>query len=495
MNRKRQHNILGFTLVETMAAIAILLLVLVTAMNSLMYVVRMERINSVQNELDIQVRTTMERLRQDLRLSSMDYIFVYPQGSPTNSAISFPKARDDDGDGLIELDTDGKIIWDITLVYHVWNATPNELRLTTFDPRDNTLTDAQRQSQLESVVVNGNGYSTFNGQNARTRALFRNLFKWNVRGRGAQFDLYSPQVVRMRNVAIGTALLAPGNHTFKFSCVGKSASSTGYKIGLDQLVVSPCGVEREAEDQLGGATYSGAVPTKEYMAQGAWGANYQLAFPATGPGNTFTLTMENDRWEETNFKGDGALCEDTVVYFDESLSPADFVVALPGHTNAWMASAQTLDLNAKNTSADALKGCAVRVLVRGGSQYDGGAIDNSGPFHCAWFYASTYGKLKIKGAFLARAASLTNYIPDAVNDGIRLQFYYSNGSLAGNEIEIMPGDYARAELPSGSTMYIDKANSYIISYLVDAGVGRAMPAIGQNCIRRTRTEFLRVVIS
>lgn len=473
MSTKRQYKVSGFTLVETMAAVAILLLVLVTAMNSLMYVVRMERINSVQNELDIQVRTTMERLRQDLRLSSMDYIFVYPQGSPTNSAISFPKARDDDGDGLIELDADGKIIWDITLVYHVWQATPNELRLTTFDPRDNTLTDAQRQAQLESVVLNGNGYSTFNGQNARTRALFRNLFTWNVRGRGAQFDLYSPAVVRMRNVAIGTALLAPGNHTFKFTVVGKNALSTGYKIGLDQLVVSPCGVEREAEDQLATATYSGAVPTKEYMSQGAWGANYQLAFPATGPGDSFTLTMENDRWEETNFKGVGALCEDTTVFFDESLSPADFVVALPGHTNAWTASAQTLDLNAKNTSGGALRGSAVRVMVRGGATYDGGAIENSGPFHCAWFYASTFGKLKINGAFISKAANATNYSPDAVDNGIQLQFYYSGGGSAGNTIEIPPGDYARAELPAGATMYIDKAESYIISYLVDPDSGKA----------------------
>lgn len=468
-----QNRIAGFTLVETMAALGILLLVLVTALNSWMYIVRMERINSVQNELDIQVRTTMERLRQDLRLSSMDYIFVYPQGSPTNSAISFPKARDDDGDGLIELDADGKIIWDITLVYHVWSSTPNELRLTTFDPRDNTLTDAQRQSQLESVVVYGNGYSTFNGQNARTRALFRNLFTWNVRGRGAQFDAYSPTVIRMRNVEFGTALLAPGNHEFKFTVVDKNAQSTGYKIGLDMLVVSPCGVEREAEDQLPATAASGATPVKEFMSQGAWSGNYQLSFPATGPGATFTLTMENDRWEETNFKGVGALCEDSVVYFDESLSTPDFVVALPGHTNAWTASSQTLDLNRKNSSAGALKGCAVRVMVRGGSTYDGGAIENSGPFHCAWFYASTYGKLKIKGAFLSRAADATNYSPDAVDNGIQLVFYNSAGAKVGNEVEIAPGDYARGQLPSGATMYIDKAESYIISYLVDEDSGKA----------------------
>lgn len=469
MNQSRQRYVLGFTLVETMAALGIFILVLVMALNSWMYIVRMERVNSVQNELDIQVRTTMERLRQDLRLSSLDHIFVYPQGSPTNSAISFPKARDDNGDGLIELDANGKIIWDVTLVYHVWQATPNELRLTTFDPRDNSLTDAQRQSQLESVVLNGNGYATFNGQNARTRALFRNLFTWNVRGRGAQFDLYSPQVVRMRNVDIGTALLGPGNHAFKFTVLGKNALSTGYKLGLDQLVVSPCGIEREAEDQLATATYSGATPIREYMSQGAWGANYQLAFPASGPGASFTLTMENDRWEETNFKGEGALCEDTVVFFDETLSPADFVVSLPGGTS-WLASAQTGDTAPNTTSTDALKGFAIRVLIRGGQMADGGALDWDGPLYAVvvrgpWLV--TTKRLCIRGAFIAEAASHTSYSPDAAYAGKPLTFYDTGGVLIGSVADIPPGGTVYARL-TNETFIIDRSKSYIISFLVDS---------------------------
>lgn len=466
MNTKR-HSGKGFTLVEIMCAMAILIMTVVASVTGWSYLVRGERMNSVQNELDVQVRTTMERIRQDLRLSSMDHIFVFPQGVSTNTAISFPKARDDDGDGLIELDADGMIIWDITLCYHVWYATPNELRLTTFDPRDNNLNDAQRQSQLESVVVNGNGFSTYNSANASTRALFRNLFVWNIRGRGAMFDAYNPTVELKRNVEFGTCLINPGSHTYKFTVVDKNPLSSGYKVGLDMFVPSPSGIEREGEDQTVSAQ-SGASPFVEYMGQGAWGGNNQLSFTPGGPGSYFTLSMENDRWEETNFRGIGSLCEDTSVYFDESLWPKDFVLTLPSHTNSWEAQGQTLDTVVRGTSGGGLTGAAVRVVVRGAQLGDTSAIESSGPFHCAWFRASNNGKLKILAAFIAPAADSTTYNPDATNAGEQLTFFYSGGGSAGSTIEINNGDYARAELPAGKSLYVDKSQNYVISFLVDS---------------------------
>ena len=278
--KKNRQTKFGFTVVEALSAFAILMLALVAAMTGWGYVVRGERINSVQNELDIDVRTTMERLRNDLRLSSLDHVFVWPQGVSTNTAISFPKARDDDGDGLIELDANGLIIWDITLIYHVWNSSPNELRLTTFDPRDTTLDDAQRQAQLESVVVNGSGAGTYNAGNASTRALFRNLFFWNIRGKGAEFDTYSPTYTRMRNIEFGSCLLAPGPHDFKFEVLGKNANSSGHSIGLDTITPSPNGLPREGEAQYPPAVQSGASCSENYMAQGSWSGNYELLFPA-----------------------------------------------------------------------------------------------------------------------------------------------------------------------------------------------------------------------
>ena len=466
---KTPQSCRGYSLIELMISMAILVIATAVAVTGWQYIVRGERLNSIQNELDIDVRNTMERIRRDLRLSSMDHIFVYPQGVGTNTAISFPKARPDPNTGLITLNTNtGLIVWDQTLVYHVWVSTPNELRLTTFDPRDNSLDDAQRQSQLESVVQYGDGSQTYNSQNATTRALFKNLFTWEIRGRGAQFDGYNPTITRMRNVMFGTALLGPGSHSFQFKVLGQNAASSGYKIGLDTLVASPSGLEREAEDQLVSAQNGGMTFT-EYMAQGAWSGNNQLAFGGGGPGAGFTLSMENDRWEETNFRGLGSLCEDTEVQFNEFLNPKDFVLTLHGLTNAWFASVQTRD-TVRNSPADEMISCAIRVPVRGVQMYDGGAIEKSGPLEGVVFRAGSAGNgFRIRAAYIAEAASPTNYSPDALNGGTQLFF---------------PGGATDVNIPSSGVATgkpavvfpISREKTYLVSYLMTSWPNWANPA-------------------
>lgn len=195
--KTNNHSLIkGYTLIEVMLSVVILSAVFAMAILGWLYVIRGERMNNVQNELDIDVRGAMERIKAELRLSSLDHICYYPAGIGPYTAMSFPMARDDDGDGLIELDGNGKVIWDKTMVYHVWSSSPNQLRLTVFDPRDNSLTDAQRQEQLNSVVVNGNGNSTYNSANSETIPIFENLFDWSVHAKGASYDAYNPTLDR-----------------------------------------------------------------------------------------------------------------------------------------------------------------------------------------------------------------------------------------------------------------------------------------------------------
>ena len=458
----------GFSLIEAIVAMSLMIMVVVAAVNGWQYVVRGERLNSVQNELDIDVRNTMERLRNDLRLSSMDHIFVYPQGVGTNTAISFPKARPDPNTGLVALNTNtGLIEWDLTVIYHVWVSTPNELRLTLFDPRNPDLNDAQRQQQLEDVVQAGSGASTFNGGNASTRALFKNLFTWDIRGRGAQFDCYSPTLERMRNVMFGTALLNPGNHTFQFTAIGKNPSSSGYRMGLDTLVPGPSGLEREAEDQQISAQIGGSAFV-EYMGQGAWSGNNQLAFDAVAPGSKVELTMENDRWEETNFRGTGALCEDAVVVFDEDAVPKDFVVTVHGETNGWLAAMQTKS-SVQSTGLDSMSGTAIRMPIRGGQMYDGGAIEYSGPLKGVVFRAGNPGSgFRIRSAFIAEAADPAAYSPDAVDNGIQLFF---GGSTDVN----IPSNLSATGTPA-SAFYISPEKTYLVSVWVSSLANWANPA-------------------
>jgi len=371
-------NKLGFTLVELGTAASITVIAVTIAMAALVYGLRAAGQSQVQNELDIDVQKSMERLKHGIRLSSLDKMFFYPTGAGPYSAISFPMARDDDGDQVIEVDGDGYIIWDETLVYHVWLSAPHQLRLTTFDPRDDSLTDAQRQVQINSVAVNGTGNLTHNGVNASTRVVFENLFAWTIIPRGSTYDGYASVLSRDMNVILGSCVLDNGSHTFTFTVNGKNPNSTGHQIGIDSLVVSPCYGVREAEAQLPATDYSGAVPVSQYMAGGSWNGNYQLLFPATAAGQYFTLTMENDRWEETNFRATGETHEDTTVSFDQSGSPYDFVTHLRGLVTNWYARQQTGDTNSATASDDLLRDCAVRVLLRGEEMINGNWIECNG---------------------------------------------------------------------------------------------------------------------
>jgi len=436
-------------------------IVLLVVITSWLYLLYGEKLNSVQNELDIDVRTAMEWLRADLRLTSMDKVFFHPEGPGPYVAVSFPMARDDDGDGVVELDENDHIIWDRTVIYHRWDAVPNQLRITVFDPRDNSLTDEQRQEQLESVVIHGNGDYTYNSGNASTMALFENLFEWAIYAKAAVFDAYSPIVTRAKDVALGSILLDNGEHEFRFEVVGKNAASSGYKIGIDTVVVSPCGYPREAEAQLPVTEESGASVETEYMEEGSWSGNYQLLFPATDHGHYFVLTMENDRWEETNFRATGSECENTEVEFDTSLSPQDFVVRLEGglaDTN-WFAGDQTRDLDVDSSQYDEIKGCAVRVLIRGEQMTDGGWIDHDGGNVRLRFDAG-FLPLTILAAYIAEAADPTNPAPNAAQPGVQLYF---GGA---EEVTIGTWGYGWAQPAAGTSFPIEKEKSYLVSFLV-----------------------------
>ena len=466
MNRNSQPK-RGYTLIEVLGSILLLTLVMSAAISSWLYIVRAERINSVQNELDVDARIAMERLKSDLRLSATDKMYFYPEGVGPYTAMSFPKARDDDGDGVIEIDPYTNVIWDQTIVYHVWPSTPHQLRRTVFDPRNNTLTAAQRQAQLNSVVANGNGASTYNAGAARTSPVFQNLFVWRIKSKGPQYDAYSSSLGRDLNATLGSILLTPGSHTFKFRVTGKNAASSGYKIGIDKIAASPSGIQREAEAQTVSAQ-SGATAANELMTLGSWSGNYQLSFPASAANHFFTLTMNNDQWEETNFDDSRAQSDDILKLFDQQISPKDFVIYLTPPTNVWMVDWQTLDASGgSSTTGAVLRACAVRVPMRGAMMMEGGAIKYSGRFHCMYFYASASSRLKILGAYLSEASDQENYGPDATNVGVQLTFPATGGPT----IDIAAGSYGRAELPTGSSFYFDKDRSYFVTYLVvdDAG--------------------------
>lgn len=462
MNTSRIAAGNGYTLVEMMVSLAIVTIVIAGATAGWVFLARAERVNSVQTELDMDVRKSMEQIKRDLRLSALDKMVFYPSGPGPYTAVSFPMARDDNGDGLIEMMPNGtNILWDSTVIYHVWTGTPNRLLKTVFDPRDNSLTDTQRMEQLASVALNGNGKSTYGAANAKTYKIFENLFTWKIWPKSASYDAYYPTLSRDPSATFGSILLSPGSHAFKFTVSGKNTNSVGYQVGVDTLTVSPCGAEREGEAQLPASGQTGATAVANYPA-GSWSGNSQLLFPATGSNATFTLTMDNDRWEETNFRGEGALCDKTLVEYDSSLK--DYIVRLEGLGNAWTAEGQTGDSAPVSDNSDSMANCAVRIPIRGRNLLNnGGTIQFNGMYHYVLFEASTNLSLNIQAAYIAEAADQANYTMDAASAGTPL-YFWSGGSYSQTGIEIGRGGSAwgRTQLPYP----VDATKTYLVTMLV-----------------------------
>jgi hypothetical protein len=329
-----------------------------------------------------------------------------------------------------------------------------------FEPYDPTLTAAQRQMQLNSVVTNGNGQSTFGADAASTSVLFANLFSWKVTTAGASEDCYE-SVPKRERVTFGSVVLNPGAHTFRFEVIGKNLSSAGRKIGVDALYVSPSYGPREGEAQLPPLTQVGVAAQRDYMAGGSWSGNYQLGFPATADGQYFELSLENDRWEETNFDGDGAQLSDTAVVFNQDLIPMDFVVKLDGPGTNWSAAAQAADTNLAGR-ASSLSDCVVRIPLRGDEMVAGGWIGSSGR-RSKFAFTAGAGSFDIDAAFVAESASSLTNTPDTVSGATRRVMFGGNDSRS---------------IPAGTTAWSDlidfpvsKAKSYLLSFVVRPGFG------------------------
>jgi hypothetical protein len=459
---KTRHAQAGFSLAEMLFAVVLTVIIVSAGTVGYIYLLQGEHLNSTQAGLDINVRTAINALRHDLRLSAMDKIIFYPAGPGPYTAVSFPMTTPNPN-GLLNYGTNGLIQWDKTVIYHVWSGQPNQLRVTTFSPRNNTLSDALRQAELSSVVTVGNGSAVANDGTASERALFSNLVQWNIYPQRAIFDGYSSNTVRAVNYDLGTYILTPGSHQFTFTAIGKNALSSNYTIGLDTLVMSPCGVEREAEAQ----TVATGSATPAYMPNGGWGGNYRLLSSCTATGQYFTLSMENDRWEETNFRGTGAVCDGTTVLFDQTGGTNDFVVQLEGPGYAWQAATQTGDGVGGSSSGDTLRGSAVRVLLRGSEMANGNDIQLDGSMNYVCFMAASNKPLGIVAAYISECSSTGNISVDAApTNSAQLLF---NGTSASKEIPAGSNAWAW----SSSKYQVDRDKSYLVSFLVTNVTGHS----------------------
>jgi hypothetical protein len=448
-----------FNLIEMMFTVVLMVFIVSMALGGWAYVVSCLRKIQVQNELDLDVRRAMEGLKNDVRLTSLDKLLLYPQGAGPYTAVSFPKARDDDDDGLIDLDADGHIIWDQTVIYHAFRGESHQLRRTVIQSWDSALTDSERHAQLAAVVAAGDG-----GNGATTRVVFENLFTWSIQGKATVFDAYNPVLGRSPQFAFGSAYVAPGSHVLTFRVVGRNPASGGHELGLDTVIMSPSALPREAESQVVVASSAGTVCTPQYMPAGNWSGNHELHFNGGRIGDFFSCGVPSDRWEETNFSGTGAFSDGAVVVFDTTLGSGDFVVRLAEGGPLWEAAQQTgAAAQEPGPTAGELSGAVIRTLIR--SSYLG--TGSASPVKNPWFLFTaplTGGKVRIVRAYVARNASGTGpATPENVSTGLALVFGGPGGT---SSVTLSPGESAWATLPTGVAFYMYPCETYAISFEV-----------------------------
>ncbi len=463
----------GHTITEAMIALVLVMIAMSMAMAGWLYMARGEKRNATQLELDMNVRKAIEQVRSRLRLSSLERVMFYrPPGAEHYTAISFPLAEDDDGDGLIETSDGTNIVWDKTVIYHVWKGSPEQLLCTTFSPRDNTLSQEQRRQQLAEVVTAGNGAGTINGAAASTVTVFENLFDWKLWPKGSTFDAYSDSLKR-ELVPFGSMVLTPGAHSVMFRTTGKNSASSGYKIGLDYVRASPSGSDREAEWQSVLANPSSVAVSRQYMTQGSWSDNYQLFFDASAVGQSVSLALENDCWEEHTFRTPGGSFERTSMKRTSFASTGleDGCISLDGLGWNWYAANQAPGTNFLLMSDTNYDRCAVRVLIKGACLPDGGFISADGQYPYVWFNgpASYFGpgrKTKIKSIYFGQVDDSAGYASamNIVTNTLRRMSPFYNDEL------VLSG---WVPLAVATPYYqIQRTNTYAVTFYIESlGVG------------------------
>ena len=476
----------GFTLVEVVASLTIFMVAAALAMSGYILLSKKAQQRNTQNELNNDAQTAIERLKTDMRLSSMNQIFYYPKGNPPYTAVSFPVAYDSDGDGVIERDSSGMIIWDDTIIYHIRRGSPDELVRTLVSSRNNSLSDSQRQFQLDKVVDTGSGDTAVTaGETAKSTVIFKNLLNWSLTPRIGSFVCYAPSRMQ-ETINMGYVLLEPGNHEFQFTVEPRSTSSTGNLIGIDSLTVSPSYLPREAEACLPATRSSGATPTAQYNS--SYSGKTLLSY-AGQAGDSFTITMDNDRWEDTNFGGRYSIQSNTVIntHYDSVTAPiiADNVIELDGNKMAWEAAEQCGDYSGSGSGTN-LMGKVIRVMLKGSSLPAGGShILGSGAKTKFTFAAAPLSGLKIGDVVFGESISSNTqdmaYVPSTI-----LEIPFNNGGTVNNSTTIPANSRKESEWME---LAIDPNKNYILSYSIIDGspmvwndVNTTLPAASQIAV-------------
>ena len=306
-------------------------------------------ISRISSGLRIDLQNAIERIREEIRLSSLDYMSFYPSGAVEYTAISFPLPKYATG-GFLTLDeTSGKITWDKSVIYHVSSGRTKLLRTEkTFK-----LDSGERYTQLAAVVAAE--------ETAGTKVVLESLdvAGFTITPKIVKFDGYNPSFKQSDKVNFGSIKLEPGAHKLRFTATGKRYDDVGnYRFGIDTLSITPSGCEREAENC---AVVAGETTTSysTELAGECSGNSYVKC--AANEDEYITFSLYYDLWRESNFEN--SIRNNTILTDDQlriKLATQD-----EGGEVCWQAAAQTGSESNALTLGTLPANIAVRNVLKG----------------------------------------------------------------------------------------------------------------------------------
>ncbi|MFH1665933.1 MAG: prepilin-type N-terminal cleavage/methylation domain-containing protein [Candidatus Omnitrophota bacterium] len=292
----------GFTLIEVLFVAIITVMVVSTILSAWIFTQKTWSGERYQTFLRVDMLKSMETIKSDLRLSSTSYMSFYPMTSGVYTAMSMPQAECD-RDGFFTMDSEGKIAWDKTIIYHiVTDGDEKHLCRTVIDSWDDDLDQDGRYNLLEDVV---SGDDTGDSYKYLMKSY---LDRFEIEPSAPLIEFYtdSAEPVKSRNVVFGYAELSPGSHTIEFTVMGKNQSSGGYAFGIDSISIDPCGSYRDAEYYDSSFAPGGALTTSgnsiNIYNDSIWRNQNYLEYAASGEGSFLEITDGYDLWRDSVFE-------------------------------------------------------------------------------------------------------------------------------------------------------------------------------------------------
>ena len=417
----------GFTLTEVMFAAVITALIIGIIMSAWLFAYRTWIENSGRTELRMDIMTALETMKDDLRYSSLTYVSFYPSTGPPYTAISFPVAEPDEN-GLFNLDDDGYVDWDETICYHIYTGEGGDeaLRRTVIPITGGIEKDDDvRYNQLKSVVENGTG----GGGSSTDTDFLVNLDIFEITPEAPVFDFYdeSSDPVKVGKVIFGWVKCESGEHDIKFQITGQNDGSTGYGIGIDNLMIEPCGSEREAEYYNSSFAPSGSLTVSGGTASRVndilWSQDNYLEFDLSGVDDFVTFTDDYDLWRESSFSR--VSLDNTEMVEEEVRVSLDVPDEGEEGRFSWYPHVETGDLAPDGTDED-LPG-STPVTVRTVLTADNIAVQ--GDLVRVRFSSSSENPLKIGPAYITRRYSGEDGLENVSTSGKDIEEYHMHQQL------------------------------------------------------------------